>query len=289
MKVLVTGVGGQLARSIAERWAGERDMQIVVAGRPDLDLEVPGSAAQRIAAEVPDLVVNTAAYTAVDEAEDELRRADRINADAAGEIAAAAHAAGARIVHLSTDYVFDGRSSAPYAEDAPIGPLNAYGRSKLAGEEQVRSAAPDHLIVRTAWLYSPFGRNFVRTMMNAARARATLRVVHDQRGCPTSALDLADGLLAAVRSWHGGSTYHFAGAGETSWCGFAAAIMEECRRRGLPAAKIAPIATADWPTRAERPRSSTLDCSKFERDFGFPMREWRRSLPTVVERLAGEV
>jgi dTDP-4-dehydrorhamnose reductase len=291
MNVLVIGSSGQLARSLSERAHGRAAIELSVLGRPEVDLEVAGSAASAILAAAPNVVINAAAYTAVDLAEDEPERAARINADAAGEIAAAT-AGMARLIQISTDYVFDGSAEGAYAEDAEPNPLNVYGRSKLAGEANVRSATPEHLIVRTSWVYSPFGRNFVGTMMAAAERNDRLTVVDDQRGCPTSALDLADGILRITDAWSGGSrtglgeTYHLAGTGSTSWCGFAQAIMDERREHGLKTAAVVPIHTADWPTRAERPRNSTLDSGKFLRDFGFAMPEWRSSLAEVVGRLA---
>ena len=198
MKLLVTGNSGQLARSLADRSATRPGIDLVTIGRPELDLAVPGSAADGINIDSPDVVINTAAFTDVDGAEEQPLRAQRINGEAAGEIAAAAASVGAAIIQISTDYVFDGNASRPYAEEAPTRPLNAYGRSKLAGEEAVRAANPAHLILRTAWVYSPFGRNFVRTMMEAATTRESLTVVNDQFGSPTSALDLAEGILALL-------------------------------------------------------------------------------------------
>ena len=259
-------------------------------GRPELDLESPGSAAVAIAEAAPDIVINAAAYTAVDQAEDEPERAFRINADAAGEIADAAARTGAAVIQLSTDYVFDGQGEGPYREDAPVNPLGVYGRSKLAGEEQVRAANPRHAIVRTAWVYSPFGRNFVKSMMAAAATRDRLTVVDDQRGSPTSALDLADGLLAMIEAGGGwGETYHLAGGGEaTTWCGFAREIMGQCAANHLATVPVEPIRTEDWPTRAVRPRNSVLDSSRFEEAFGFVMPDWRLSAREVVERLARE-
>ena len=294
MKVLVTGCEGQLVRSLLERAAELEDIELVAVGRPELDLEVPGSAARAIAESSPDVVINAAAYTAVDQAEDEPERAFRINAHAAGEVAEAAREAGAAIIQISTDYVFDGGSADRYSEGSATNPINVYGRSKLAGEEQVRAANPNHLIVRTSWVYSPFGRNFVKTMMAAARDREVLTVVDDQVGNPTSALDLADGILTVIDCWRGGSrlglgeTYHLAGGGQTSWCEFAQAIMEQCCALGLRAAQVSPIRTKDWPTKAARPRNSTFDCTKFTRDFGVTMPQWRDSLQPVVERIAGE-
>jgi len=288
---MVTGRQGQVARCLVERAAGRDGLELIPAGRPDADLAVPGSLARAILALRPDVVVNAAAFTAVDGAEDEPDQAFRVNADAAGEAAAAARDIGARIIQLSTDYVFDGRREGLLDEDAPTNPLGVYGRSKLAGEEQVRAANPQHVIVRTAWLYSPFGRNFVRTMVEAARTRDTLSVVDDQFGSPTSALDLADGLLAMIHRWDRGepagvgNTYHLAGSGTTSWFGLAREVMDVCAAIGLPAAEVRPIRTQDWPTRAARPRNSALDSGRFARDLGFVMPEWRQSVGEVVRRL----
>jgi dTDP-4-dehydrorhamnose reductase len=290
MKVLVTGTEGQLARSLVERARLHADIELVALGRPELDLERLGSAGLAITESSPDVVINAAAYTAVDQAEEEPERAFRINADAAGEIADAAARAGAAVIQLSTDYVFDGRGDGPYREDVLVNPLGVYGRSKLAGEEQVRAANPRHAIVRTAWVYSPFGRNFVKSMMAAAATRDRLTVVDDQRGSPTSALDLADGLLTMIEAGGGwGETYHLAGGGEaTTWCGFAREIMGQCAANHLAAVPVEPIRTENWPTRAVRPRNSVLDSSRFEEAFGFAMPDWRLSVREVVERLARE-
>lgn len=288
MKVLVTGSHGQLARSLLERAEGHGSIEIMLLGRPDLDLEVPGSAERAIVDARPDLVINAAAYTAVDSAENEPDRAYRVNADAAGEVAGAAAHLGVPVVQMSTDYVFDGRSDSPYDEDAPTNPLNAYGRGKLAGEEQVRAANPRHAIVRTSWVHSPFGRNFVRAMMNAADIREKLTVVDDQWGSPSSALDLADGLLRMVEAdgADGGGTWHLAGSGWTSWCGFAREIMAERRKRSLQTAIIEGIRSDEWPTKAVRPRNGILNSSKFACDFGYQMPEWQASVADVVGRLA---
>lgn len=287
MRVFSIGTEGQVARSLAERVARHPAIELVARGRPELDLETPGSAAAAIAKAAPDLIINAAAFTAVDQAEAEPGRAFRINADAAGEIAHAAARIGAPIVHLSTDYVFDGTGEGPCREDAPTNPLGVYGRSKLAGEEQVRAANPRHAIIRTAWVYSPFGGNFVKSIVATASVRDRLTVVDDQRGSPTSALDLADGLLTMVDANEGwGETYHLAGRGEASWYEFAREIMAACAANGLPHIPVDPIRTEDWPTRAVRPRNSVMDSSKFERAFGFAMPDWRTSTHSVVERLA---
>lgn len=295
MKVLVTGQTGQLARSLLERSERHSGLQVVAVGRPELDLEEPGSAGQCIAAARPDLVINAAAYTAVDQAEAEPDRAFRINAAAAGEVAAAARKVGARVIQISTDYVFIGAAERPWLPDDRTGPLGVYGASKLAGEEAVRAANPGNLIVRTSWVFGPFGRNFVTTMLRLAGERDEVQVVADQRGCPTSSLDLADALLQVAERWSSGdhrgvgATYHLAGSGEASWCEFAGRIMAEFRAAGLPSAEVRPIATADWPTPARRPLYSVLSSEAFERDFGTHMPAWPDSLKEVVGRLAASL
>jgi dTDP-4-dehydrorhamnose reductase len=292
MRVLVTGREGQLARSLAERGAADPGLSLETMGRPDLDLERPESIEAAIAAAAPDVVVNAAAYTAVDQAEDEPERAFRINAAGAGEVAAAAWRAGARIVQVSTDYVFDGTGEGAYAETAPTRPLGVYGRSKLEGELRVAEANPDHVVLRTAWVYSAYGRNFVQTMLGAAVQRDELSVVADQRGSPTASDDLADGILALIAAWRErprlglGSAYHLAGTGEASWFDFASAIFDEARRNGLPAAAVKPIRTVDWPTRTARPANSVLDSSRFAADFRYRSPHWRQSMAAVVADLA---
>jgi len=287
MKILVTGRHGQLAQSLGERGGAD----IILLGRPDLDIAIPGSARTAIRAARPELIVNAAAFTAVDLAETEEPAARRINADAAGEIAAAARELGVPMIHISTDYVFDGQASVPYAETAATGPINAYGRTKLAGEEAVRAATPDHLILRTSWLVSPFGRNFVRSMVDLGQQRDTLSVVADQHGNPTSALDLADAILVVARRWTTGDrtglgqTYHLAGTGLASWFDRALAVQHELARHGASSARVIPITTADWPTPAARPAYSALDSTNFTRDFGTTMPDWRASLGPVVARL----
>jgi dTDP-4-dehydrorhamnose reductase len=288
MRILLTGREGQVARALLEKAEGWPELEMIPAGRPEVDLADPGSVARVIRAVSPDLVINAAAYTAVDQAEDEPELAFRINAEAAGEAAAAARKVSAAILQFSTDYVFDGQAAKPYAEAAPTNPLSVYGRSKLAGEEAVRAANPDHLIVRTAWVYSPFGRNFVRTMVAAARERDVLNVVDDQRGCPTSALDLAEAILAIAAKWplDSGRTYHLAGSGSANWFQLAQEVMANCRRLGLPAAEVQPITTADWPTKAVRPPHAVLNCKKIERDLGLRLPDWRRGVAATLERLA---
>jgi len=294
MKILVTGRSGQLARSLLERSRGIAGLELIAFGRPELDLAIPGSAEDRIRMERPDIVINTAADTDVDGAEEHRLLAQRLNAEGAGEVAAAAAAIGAPVFQLSTDYVFDGAAKNPYDEAAPTRPINAYGKSKLAGEQAVRAANADHLILRTAWVYSPFGRNFVRTIFQALDERAELRVVADQRGNPTSALDLADALLRVVEKWRSGdpvgqgNIYHLAGSGEASWFELAQEVMERRTQLGLRGAKLIPIPARDWPMRAVRPQYSVLNCDRFARDFDIRLPNWRHSVGEVVMRLAAQ-
>lgn len=285
--MLVIGRHGQLAQSLAER--GGSDVSLL--GRPELDLAVSGSASAALRAARPDLIVNAAAFTAVDLAEADETQAARINADAAGEIAIAARDLGVPLIHISTDYVFDGTATVPLPETAQTAPINAYGRSKLAGEIAVRAEAEDHIILRTSWLVSPFESNFVRTMVDLGQRRETLSVVADQHGNPTSALDLADAILAIAAQLQAGDRtglgqiYHVAGTGIANWFDVAVAVQDELARLGRKSATVTPIATADWPTPARRPAYSALDCSKFARDFGVAMPDWRASLPPIVARL----
>lgn len=293
MRVLVTGREGQVVRALLERGAGVADLELIPVGRPDLDLAEPGSGAAAVHRIAPDVVISAAAYTAVDQAEDEPDLANRVNGEAPGELAAAAREIGAPIIHLSTDYVFDGRKPEPYHEGDPVGPIGAYGRSKLLGEERVRAANPDHLILRTAWVYSPWGKNFVKTMMSLARARDEVKVVADQFGNPTSALDIADALLAVVGRWSknpsdGLGTVHFTGTGRTSWFGLAHHIFAECERRGLSTVRALPISTVEYSTKAARPVASLLDNTRFERLFAHRAPLWQKSVNLVISRLAAE-
>lgn len=289
MRVLITGREGQLARSLLVRGAGAPGIELVALGRPELDLERPETIEPAISAAAPEIVVAAAAYTAVDQAEDEPERAFRVNGEAAGEVAAAARRCGARLIHVSTDFVFDGEAAAPYREEDPTGPVSVYGRSKLDGERRVLAAGGDCAIVRTAWVYSPYGRNFVRTMLRVAAGRDEVRVVADQRGSPTSAWDLADGLLHMIRAWSDGAAparlYHLAGSSAGSWFEVAERVFAARRATGRPTAPLVPVTTADWPVKARRPAYSALDSRAFERDFGFAMPDWRGSVDAVAAKL----
>ena len=291
MKILVTGREGQVARSLAERAAGHPAIEFVAAGRPELDLLNPETVMSAIAAARPDIVVSAAAYTAVDQAEDEPECARAINVLGAGMVAAAAASVGAAVIHLSTDYVFSGAQEGEYRETDRPDSQGAYGRTKLEGEQAVAAANPRHVILRTAWAYSPFGRNFVKTMLGLAGQRDSIRVVADQWGNPTSALDIADGVLRiaeAIESEDRADRYgifHLAGAGSTNWSGLARQVFAESRLLGGPVARVEEIATEDYPTRARRPRNSRLCCEKLWHAYGWRAPDWRVSCRAVVERL----
>jgi dTDP-4-dehydrorhamnose reductase len=290
MRIVVTGREGQVVRSLIERTSSDPSLEVVALGRPELDLTDPASITSAIVAARPDIVVSAAAYTAVDQAEDEPDLAFLINEKGAGAVAHAARLAGAPVIHLSTDYVFSGETDEPYSEASETGPRSVYGASKLAGEAAVREANPDHLILRTAWVYSPFAKNFVKTMLKLAETRDQLNVVDDQHGNPTSALDIADAILAIIGRWtmrgnRSKDVYHFAGAGEATWCSFARHIFRTSRELGGPFAEAAAITTSQYPTKANRPKNSRLDCSRFASDLGHRPREWQASTEAVVRRL----
>ena len=289
MRILVTGKHGQVATALRER--APEGVEVVALGRPELDLADAGSIRDAFDAAVADVVVNAAAFTAVDKAEAEEELATRINGDGAGRVAEAARGLGAPIIQLSTDYVFDGVLGRPYREEDPVGPIGAYGRSKLAGEEAVAGANPRAAILRTAWVYSPFGANFVKTMLRLGESRREVRVVADQIGSPTSALDIADAIFEIARQLMAApaadkyGVFHMTGAGEASWAEFAQAIFTQAHALGRPAVQVIPIPTAEYPTPARRPANSRLDGARLERDYGVTLPHWRDSLKPVVARL----
>jgi dTDP-4-dehydrorhamnose reductase len=294
VKILVTGREGQVARSLAELGAATPGVEIVLAGRPQLDLLEPETVRFAILAARPDVVVSAAAHTAVDRAEDEPELAFAINAAGAGAVAEAAAQAGAAVIHISTDYVFAGEGEGEYAETDTPDPKSVYGRSKLEGEKAVASANPRHVILRTAWVYSPFGRNFVKTMLALAAERDSLRIVADQWGNPTAAADIAEGVLriagTAVSEGLGSpyGTFHLAGQGSINWAGFARRIFAESAALGGPSAEVEDIATADYPTKARRPHNSRLSCEKLARAYGWRPPPWQDSCRAVVARLVSE-
>ena len=295
--ILVTGGSGQLAQALA-RAGGER---VQVIGRPAFDFERPDTLGEAIRARRPALVVNAAAYTAVDAAEAAPDEAARANATGPGVVAATCRTLGIPLVHVSTDYVFDGLRGAPYREDDATNPTGVYGATKLAGERAVLDGCPGAVVLRTSWVYAAAGKNFLLTMLNAARRVPRLRVVADQTGCPTNADDLAAATLAVAGRLvtdaascgqeHGlGGIYHAAGQGETTWHGFATAIFAHAARHGWPAPAVDAIATADWPTPARRPPNSRLDCGKLASVFGVRLPAWQDSLgPAVAAACAASV
>ncbi len=290
LALAVTGQHGQVARSLAER-AAAQGMRVILLGRPALDLLVPETIGPALAASGADVIVNAAAYTAVDQAESEADVALAVNGHAPGHIAAAAAQMGVPLIHLSTDYVFDGAADRPYREDDAVAPMSAYGRSKLAGEQAVAAATANHAILRTSWVYSPFGRNFVRTMLMLGQTRDHVRVVADQHGNPTSALDLADaiiamaGRLAASPAPDLRGTFHGAGSGDAVWADVAEAIFAEAVRHGRAPVRVERIATAEFPTPARRPANSRLDCRRLAAAYGLTMPLWRGAVAACVTRL----
>lgn len=290
LRLLVTGRDGQVATALAER-AGP-DLEVIRVGRPELDLADPADPAAVLATHRPDVIVNAAAHTAVDRAESEPELAWAINARGAGLVARAAAGLGVPVIQISTDYVFDGCGTRALTEVDPVGPLGVYGASKRAGEEAVASAAPDHVILRTAWVHSPGGSNFVRTMLRLAESRDTVRVVADQVGTPTSALAIAAAVETVARNLHarpdGGlrGLFHMTDSGgPVSWAAFAAEIFRQSAARGGPSAQVEPIPSTDYPTPARRPAWSVLDGTRLARVHGVRMPDWRADLAVVLARL----
>ncbi|GLQ53641.1 dTDP-4-dehydrorhamnose reductase [Devosia nitrariae] len=289
MRVLVTGKTGQIVTALLER-AG--DTNILPVGRPELDLARAEGAGGLLAAMEPDVIVSAAAYTSVDKAETEPELAQTVNGEAPGHLATVAAELGIPIIHISTDYVFDGQKSVPYVETDATRPLGAYGRSKLAGERAVIAGTANHVILRTAWVYSPFGGNFLKTMLRLASDRPEVRVVRDQLGSPTSALDIADAVLAVGRNLVNmpdeaalRGTFHMTAGGEASWADFACAIMTVSGDMGGPNASITAIDTVDYPTPARRPANSRLSSAKLAEVHGVELPVWQDSLCEVVSRL----
>lgn len=272
----------------------KRGHQMSALGRDTVDLAQPHRVARVVAvAGAVDVVINGAAYTQVDKAEAEPARAEAVNAQSVGELAEICARRNLPLIHLSTDYVFDGTKDAPYTEEDATNPLNVYGRTKLLGEKLLRERQPKHIILRTSWVYSAHGTNFVKTMLRLGVERDEIRIVDDQWGAPTAAGDIADRCLdiceriSAERSqsqmqW---GTYHYAASGETTWRRFAEAIFEESRNWSGVRARIVPIATSEYPTAARRPLNSRFDCAKIERAFGIKARSWREQLAGVLAEI----
>ena len=279
--ILVFGSTGQVARSLADL-RGPREM--VFLGRDQADLSDPATCAAQILRHDPSVVINAAAYTAVDRAEEEEALALTINGHAPGAMAQLCAGEGLPFLHISTDYVFAGTGEAQHQVGDPVDPQNAYGRTKLAGEDAVRAAGGPHAILRTSWVFSEYGANFVRTMLRLSETRDALNVVDDQIGGPTPARGIAATLLTmadALRDGQGGGTYHYAGAPVTSWAGFA----RETFARGGRAVTVTGIPTSDYPTPATRPLNSRLDCTTLETDFGIKPADWQGELTRILKVL----
>jgi dTDP-4-dehydrorhamnose reductase len=285
--ILVTGASGQVGGAI-ERLARARGLTIWAPTRAELDLTQEGDIVAAAGRARWAAVINCAAYTAVDKAESEPELAHAVNAHAPAIWAREAAQAGIPLIHVSTDYVFDGSKSTPYAETDPVNPLGVYGRSKEAGEAAIRAAHPNHAIIRTAWVVSAGGANFINTMLRLGAERPEVRVVDDQLGCPSSADDIAGALLKVAATLGARSgTWHFVNGGEASWHGLAAHVFAETKRRGLPTPMLTPITTADYPTPAQRPANSRLLTAAIERDFDIQPRPWQEAMNAILaERLS---
>jgi dTDP-4-dehydrorhamnose reductase len=294
LKILQFGRTGQVGMELLLR-AARHGHQVTALGRDSVDLAEPKRVAWAVsAARDIDIVINGAAYTAVDKAESEPELAMTVNAESVSVLAETCARRGLPLIHLSTDYVFDGSKQSPYTEDDPTNPVNAYGRSKLAGEVAVREHQPQHVIFRTSWVYSSHGVNFVKSMLRLGRERDELRIVDDQWAAPTSAGDIAEACLKIAQHvadsgqaspW---GTFHYAADGETTWCRFAQAIFDEAREWAGLRARVTPITTAEYPTPARRPANSRLDCTKIVKAYGVKRRPWREALGDVLAALKAE-
>jgi dTDP-4-dehydrorhamnose reductase len=290
MRLLLLGGTGQVGLELAAL-AIPDDVEIVAPSRSALDLADVEAIARVIATEPWSAVINAAAFTEVDRAENEETLAFAVNAEAPSRLAIETGRRGIPLVHISTDYVFDGRKGAPYIEQDRVGPLNVYGRSKLAGEHGIRAANPRHVILRTSWAYSPYRTNFVKTILRLAAERDRLAVVADQRGCPTAACDIAKSCLdiamrcASEPEGVPYGVYHFAGAGEASWFELATAIVDMSADRRAKSSQVVPIRTSEYPTPATRPLDSRLDCTAIVRAFDVDLRSWREALEETIDRL----
>lgn len=290
-QTLVIGKSGQLALALDDA-ARARGLDLIFAGRDTLDLARPETVVATLENLAPTAIVNAAAYTAVDKAEEEEELATRINSAGPAEAAKYAATCGIPFLHVSTDYVFDGQKNDPYREDDPVGPQGAYGRSKLAGETAILAANPQAMIFRTAWVYSSTGQNFLRTMLRLAQSRDVLTIVADQIGNPTYAADLADSLLDVLAHCQQqplqsglGGVYHLSGTGEASWADFASEIFRQTASFGHPAPTVKPIPTSDFPTPAKRPANSRLNTDKAHETFGVRLPSWQTSVETCIKRV----
>jgi dTDP-4-dehydrorhamnose reductase len=290
MRILLTGANGQVGWELSNR-GGQQGFEILALDRSDLDITDSVSVSKEVSRSGVSLVINAAGYTAVDEAESEPELAFAANRDGPAYLASACGKVGIPLVHLSTDFVFDGGKQGSYLVTDPVSPLGVYGKSKAAGEAAVREHLPEHVILRTSWVYGVHGHNFVKTMLRLGREREVVQVVTDQYGCPTYAADLAETILRiAARFLEGGQvhwgTYHYCGKGVTTWNGFAEAIFALANQyTSLKVKRIEPISTAEYPTPAKRPANSVLDCSLVEKEFGIRSRPWSESLARMIKEM----
>lgn len=293
-RYVVTGSEGQVVKSLLAHRENGEGVEILPLGRPKLDLAQTHTIEPALVAARPDLIISAAAYTAVDKAEEEAENAAQINGIAIGEIGRVAARLGVPVVHLSTDYVFDGKKGTPYSEEDPVNPLGVYGRSKLDGERRLAASGADHVIVRTAWVYSPYGNNFLRTMLRLAQTREIVSVVSDQLGNPTSALDIADAIVAIANNILVSTEptlrgiFHMSGQDEASWAEFASEIFRVSDTLGGPSAIVQPITTADYPTAAQRPNNSRMNCDKLAETHNVRLPEWKAATETVLRQLLAD-
>ena len=282
MRILITGAAGQLGSELKDLYINRSDVASFFVDRDELALDDTDSIIAGISSYKPDVIIHGAAYTAVDRAESEVELADKVNHLASGEIAKYCKANGTKLIAISTDYVFDGNSSTPLNESAEVSPINVYGETKLKGEQAIQAHYPEAILIRTAWVYSTYGNNFVKTMIKLMTEREEISVINDQVGSPTYALDLAKAINAIVdgEKWESG-IYHFSNEGEISWYDFATAIKEI---KGLDC-KIKAIPTSAYPTPAKRPKFSLLDKTKIKQTFGVHVPNWKDSLQVMLNKL----
>ncbi|PRA14255.1 MULTISPECIES: dTDP-4-dehydrorhamnose reductase [Pseudomonas] len=281
MRILITGQHGQVSRELQRHLQGLGEL--IVLGRDQLDLANPDQIRQQVRAHRPDLIINAAAHTAVDQAQSEPEVAFAINATAPGVLAEEAKALGIPLIHYSTDYVFDGSKPAPYTEADTPNPLGVYGQSKLAGEQAIAAVGGEHLILRTSWVYSSHGKNFLLTMQRLLQEKPQMRIVADQIGAPTWAGSIASSTRSLIERWQAGEpgewgVYHLTAGGETSWFGFAQAIGEHLRQQGKACADLEPIPSSAYPTPAKRPLNSRLDCTRLQQQWHVSQPHWQDAL-----------
>lgn len=292
MKLLVIGSNGQLGWELGKK-GKEQGHATIGVDLPDFNITDQTQVVQKVEQVKPQLVVNASAYTAVDKAESEPEIAYAVNEKGPRHLAKICATHDIPMIHISTDYVFNGKKQTPYVETDPVDPTGVYGKSKASGEDAVREALASHIIIRTAWLYGTHGNNFVKTMIRLGKERESIQVVADQYGCPTYAADLADAILSIARQLSKGvndkwGTYHFCGSGSTTWHGFAEEIFEVSKDKiPLMVRKAEPISTEDYPTPAQRPANSILNCRKIEQTFGITPQPWERSLQQMLVKWLG--